>query len=147
MMQKGIDGRWTIAWKCRIASPPARVFELLATDQGRIRFWCADSVQRGNRIQMTFRSGVVETAEVLLSVAPTRLVLKYFCSHVTFELAAIGSGTDLTVTDVGVPMPDANEVHAGWLNVLFPLKAVCDFDVDLRNNAARCTWADGYLDG
>jgi hypothetical protein len=39
-----------------------------------------------------------------------------------------------------------HEVHAGWLNVLFPLKAYVAHGVDLRNHDPRRTWDEGYAD-
>ena len=33
-------------------------------------------------------------------------------------------GADLLLTHEGIALEEWNEVHAGWLNVLFPLKAV-----------------------
>ena len=39
-----------------------------------------------------------------------------------------------------------HEVHAGWLNVLLPLKAWIAHGVDLRNHDPGRTWAQGYVD-
>ena len=38
------------------------------------------------------------------------------------------------------------ETHAGWLNVLFPLKAYLAFGVDLRSHDRERLWDDGYAD-
>jgi hypothetical protein len=54
--------------------------------------------------------------------------------------------TDLLLTHSGVPEDEWVEVHAGWLNVLFPLKAWLKFGVDLRNHDATRTWDQGYAD-
>ena len=37
-------------------------------------------------------------------------------------------------------------MHAGWLNVLFPLKGYIDHGVDLRNHDPGRAWDDGYAD-
>jgi hypothetical protein len=51
-------------------------------------------------------------------------------SEVTVQLDDDGhGGTELTLTNRGVPEPEYEEVHAGWLNVLLPLKAAADFEV------------------
>jgi hypothetical protein len=52
----------------------------------------------------------------------------------------------LSLTHSEVNPEDWNEVHAGWLNVLFPLKAWVGFSVDLRNHDPRRLWDDGYAD-
>lgn len=44
------------------------------------------------------------------------------------------------------PSDEWAEVHAGWLNVLFPLKAWTTFGVDLRNHDPTRTWHEGYAD-
>ena len=71
----------------------------------------------------------------------------YFESIVTVQLESDQQGgTDLTVTNWDVPERDYQEVHAGWLSVLLPLKAAADFNVDLRNHDGVRTWRDGYVD-
>jgi len=147
MMQVRPDGRWTITWRCRFRSSPSQVFDLLATDEGRRRYWCLQSTQHGSALRMVFATGRVETAELLACRAPTELVLRYFGSVVTIRLQAATGGTDLTLVDDGVDAHEGNEVHAGWLNVLFPLKALADFGIDLRNGDTARSWAQGFLDG
>jgi hypothetical protein len=59
----------------------------------------------------------------------------YGGSVATFELAGDGAGgTDLRLTDAGVPDEDRTEVIAGWVSVLLALKAAIDIGVDLRNH-------------
>lgn len=55
-------------------------------------------------------------------------------------------GTDLLLTHTGVPEEEWTEVHAGWLNVLFPLKAWLLYGVDLRNHDPARSWARGDAD-
>ena len=55
-------------------------------------------------------------------------------------------GTDLTLTDEGVPEADHAEVLAGWVSVLMALKAAVDFGVDLRNHDPARSWDQGYAD-
>ena len=56
------------------------------------------------------------------------------------------TGTDLTLVNTGVAEQDFAEVHAGWLNVLLPLKAAADFGVDLRSHDPRRTWRERFVD-
>ncbi|MGH2524809.1 MAG: hypothetical protein ACRDH2_20060 [Anaerolineales bacterium] len=65
----------------------------------------------------------------------------------TVELSEAGAGgTDLTLTDAGVPAADRGEVIAGWVSVLLALKAAVDFGVDLRNHHPQRTWDEGFVD-
>jgi hypothetical protein len=81
---------------------------------------------------------------ILAPEPPSLLVLDYFGSTARFELTPDGAGgTDLSLTHTEVSPEDWNEVHAGWLNVLFPLKAWVGFSVDLRNHDPRRLWDDG----
>lgn len=65
----------------------------------------------------------------------------------TFELASDGAGgTDLLLTHEGVAIADWNETHAGWLNVLFPLKAWIVYGADLRNHDPERLWDRGFAD-
>ena len=79
--------------------------------------------------------------------APRVFALDYFGAVARFELTPDGrGGTDLLLTQDGVPVAEWDEVHAGWLNVLFPLKAWVAFGVDLRNHDRTRTWDEGYAD-
>jgi hypothetical protein len=55
-------------------------------------------------------------------------------------------GTDLELTDRGVPAQDRTEVIAGWVSVLMALKAAVDFGGDLRNHNQQRTWETGFAD-
>ena len=66
---------------------------------------------------------------------------------------AVASGRNLPMrmratctSDEGVGLEAWQEVHAGWLNVLFPLKAFVVHGVDLRNHDPTRVWDDGYAD-
>lgn len=65
----------------------------------------------------------------------------------TFECAENGAGgTDLILTDAGVPEAWRCETAAGWVSVLLTLKAALDFQVDLRNHDATRTLDQAYRD-
>jgi uncharacterized protein YndB with AHSA1/START domain len=136
-----------VRWKLHLSSPPEAVWELIATDAGRERFWCETSRQEGEAIVMTFSNGWVEHAEILEATRPARLAVRYFGTPVTFTLTPDGSGgTDLELGHEGIRDEDWDEVLPGWLNVLFPLKAMADHGVDLRNHDPSRSWDEGYAD-
>ncbi|HEX6386857.1 MAG TPA: SRPBCC domain-containing protein, partial [Anaerolineae bacterium] len=95
-----------------------------------------------------FPDGQRWSGRILEQQPPRRFVVEYFGgSMTTFELADDGAGgTDLTLSDAGVPAADRAEVTAGWVSVLLALKAAVDFGVDLRNHDPRRTWDTGYAD-
>jgi uncharacterized protein YndB with AHSA1/START domain len=137
-----------IRWRMHLASAPETVWELLATDAGRQRFWCERSEQADDTITMTFSNGWVERATILDSAEPRHLSIRYFGTPVTFTLTPDGrTGTDVELVHDAVPDADYEEVLPGWLNVLFPLKAAADFGVDLRNHDPARSWDQGYADG
>jgi hypothetical protein len=78
---------------------------------------------------------------------PVLLTIDYFGGRARFELAPDGrGGTELLLTHDQVAPEEWNEVHAGWLNVLFPLKAWVTHGVDLRNHDGERSWDQGYAD-
>lgn len=139
--------REEIVWRLHLASPPDRVFELIASDAGRESFWCETSQTRGETIRMTFVNGIETETAILEAAPPARLRLRYFDSEVEFALAPDGKGgTDLILRNRGVEAEEYEEVLAGWLNVLLPLKAAADFGIDLRSRDPARTWEEGYVD-
>lgn len=136
-----------IVWRLHLSSSPERVYAVLDTDDGRASFWAESAIERDGRIRFTFPGG--ETTEgAVLRREPGRVwSVEYFGSVVEFVLEPDGAGgCDLTMTDRGVDEEHRTEIIAGWLNVLFPLKAHVDFGVDLRNNDPDRTWRHGYAD-
>jgi hypothetical protein len=138
----------TIRWKLHLGSPPEVVFTYLATDDGRQKFWVERSTSRGPDLEFIFSNGLRCNAKVLLSEAPRAISFLYFDTVAEFRLESDGSqGTDLTLTNAGVHESEWNEVNAGWLNVLLPLKAAVDFGIDLRNHDPGRTWEQRFVDG
>jgi uncharacterized protein YndB with AHSA1/START domain len=144
---KGDQPGGPIRWRMHVPVPPERVFEALNTDAGRASFWAESAVERDGRIEFRFPNGERCEAAVLDRDPPRLLALEYFGSPVRFELAPDGrGGTDLLLTHEGVASDEWGEVHAGWLNVLFPLKARVAHGVDLRNRDPERSWDRGYAD-
>jgi uncharacterized protein YndB with AHSA1/START domain len=138
----------SIRWRLHLAASPAEVYALLATDEGRARFWAESAVETDGSIDWRWPGGLSARTRVLEAVPPSRFSVEYFGgSRATFDLEEDGSGgTDLTLTDTGVRAEDWSETHAGWVSVLLALKAAADHGVDLRNHDPSRTWEDGYVD-
>lgn len=138
----------SIRWKMHLPVSPERVFEALNTDEGRAAFWAESAVETEEHIVFRFSMGYESRSRILERIEPTLFALDYIGGPVRFDLTADGKGgTDLLVTHEGIGSEDWNEVHAGWLNVLFPLKAWLVHGVDLRNHDETRTWDDGFADG
>jgi uncharacterized protein YndB with AHSA1/START domain len=127
--------------------PPAELFAALDTDRGRAAFWAESAEEADGHIEFRFINGQTWKGRVLERRAPRLLSIDYFGGPACFELSSDGKGgTDLLLTHEGVGPDDWNEVHAGWLNVLFPLKAWVAHGVDLRNHDPERSWDRGYAD-
>lgn len=143
-----IDLPDTIQWRVHFSSAPEKVFDALATDEGRRSFWAAEAPETQGSIKFRFGNGMVFESRVLDSSRPTRFVIEYFGgSRVQFDLAGDGrGGTDLTMTESGVPEGNRLIHLPGWVPVLLSLKAAVDFSIDLRNNDPGRTWEHGFVD-
>jgi uncharacterized protein YndB with AHSA1/START domain len=104
-----------IRWRAHLGSPPAHVYQLLATDAGRARFWAESAIERDGAIEWVFPGGQTWRGTILERHPPRRFVVEYYGGSITsFELADDGAGgTDLVLTDAGVPAEDRAEVIAG----------------------------------
>jgi uncharacterized protein YndB with AHSA1/START domain len=131
-------------WRIHLASPPARVYDLIASPAGRESFWAESAPERDGAIEFSFPNGARCSSRILAAEPPSTFALTYFGdSEVAFALAAgADGGCDLTVTDTA----DDTETTAGWVSVLLALKAAVDFDIDLRNHDPERTWSQGYVD-
>lgn len=136
-----------IFWRLHCASPPEKIYELWSTNAGRASFWAEESGSSPSGFVLRFIEGTMESCAVLAAEPPRRFAFTYFGSQVLVELAPDGKGgTDLSLSNRGVAQAEYEEVHAGWLNVLFPLKAAADFGVDLRNHDPSRSWRQSYVD-
>lgn len=137
-----------ITWRLHLRSSPAAAYALLATDAGRARFWAEQAVERDGAIDFVFPGGQRWRGAILAREPGRRFSVVYYGgSTTTFTLADDGQGgTDLTLTDAGVPAQDRAEVTAGWVSVLLALKAAADFGVDLRAHDPARSWEQGYAE-
>lgn len=140
--------RNAVKWRLHLEAPPPAVYEMLDTDEGRSRFWAESAAEAGGSIHFRFPNGQSWSGKLLERVALRRFAVEYVGGSVaTFELEDDGrGGTDLTLTDEGVPATDRAEVTAGWASVLLALKAAVDFGADLRNHDPARTWDAGFVD-
>jgi len=137
-----------IRWKLHLKSSPQEVHKLLSTNQGRASFWAESAVEQDGVIHFMFPNQAEWRGKILENEPAKRFKVEYYGGSITtFELSPDGSGgTDLTLTDQGVPAEDRTEVIAGWVSVLMALKASLDFGVDLRNHDSRRTWDEGFVE-
>ena len=127
---------------------PAAVYDLIATSEGRRRFWAESAEEREGVVEFRFSSGVTWRGRVLDRDPPRRFAVEYFGgSRAAFECADDGAGgTDVTLTETGVSPEEWAANHAGWVSVLLALKAAADFGVDLRNHDRSRSWDAGFVD-
>ncbi|WP_299532447.1 SRPBCC domain-containing protein [Ulvibacterium sp.] len=137
----------TITWKIHLKSSPEKVFDLLVTSEGRITFWSEEATEKDGIIHFLFPNGQTYHSRILRKTANKEFHLDYFDSLVKFQLEQTENGeTDLTLINGNVPESYFSKVHAGWISVLMNLKAVADFQCDLRNHDPKRTWDQGYVD-
>jgi uncharacterized protein YndB with AHSA1/START domain len=151
-----VEGRWEmkgdriggpIRWRMHIPVPPEKTFAALDSDDGRASFWAESAVEVDGAIDFRFINGYRCRSTILERRPPHVLAVDYIGGPARFELASDGAGgTDLLLIHDGVKDEEWNEVHAGWLNVLFPLKAWLAHGVDLRNHDPERLWDQGYAD-
>jgi len=137
-----------VRWKLRLKSSPQVVYDKLSTDEGRASFWAESAIEQDGVIHFVFPNQAEWKGRILKNEPPHLFKVEYYGGSITtFKLDPDGSGgTDLTLTDRGVPVEERSEVIAGWVSVLMALKASVDFSVDLRTHDPKRTWDEGYID-
>lgn len=144
---KGDGPGGPIRWRLHLSVAPEAVFAALDSADARAAYWAESAVEVDGHIEFRFANGERCRARILDRRAPRLWSLEYFGSPVRFRLLGDGrGGTDLELVHDGVPEAEWIDTHAGWLNVLFPLKAWLQHGVDLRNHDAERTWDQGYAD-
>ena len=136
-----------IRWRMHLRVPPRRVYEALNSDDGRASFWAESAIERDGHIEFRFSNGYACRSRILERVPDRLWTIDYIGGPVSFELSPDGEGgTDLFLVHRSIGADEWNEVHAGWLNVLFPLKGWLVHGVDLRNHDPGRSWDHGYAD-
>ena len=138
----------SIYWRLHLRSPMTKVYQMLATSTGRAGFWAESADEQDGVIHFVFPNDVTWDAQILQAIPPHYYAVHYYGNSVAaFTLADDGQGgTDLTLTDTGIPTTHRTEVIAGWVSVLMALKAAVDFDVDLRAHDHKRHWDTGYVE-
>jgi len=136
-----------VTWRLHLATSPQGVYDALNSDEGRASFWAESAAESEGVIHFQFINGEQFPGRVLRRTKPTLWSVEYLGSVVEFHLEPDGrSGTDLTMHDVGVAPQHRDEVTAGWLNVLLPMKAALDHGIDLHSHDPARSWDQGYVD-
>ncbi len=136
-----------IRWRMHIKVAPEQVYAALDSEHGRTAFWAEAAPETDEHIEFTFINGYRYKSKILRRQPPTVFEIDYFGGVARFEISADGKGgTDLLLSHDNMGDDVWNEVHAGWLNVLFPLKAWLLHGVDLRNHDPERSWDQGYAD-
>jgi len=135
-------------WRVHLASPPEVVFDALASDGGRARFWAESAVRCGDQIDWRFPGGQTWRGPVLAEDRPRLFSVRYLGgTRATFTLSGDGQGgTDVHLVDEGVDDDDLMQVLAGWVSVLLCMKACVDHGADLRNHDRERSWDQHYCD-
>lgn len=142
------DNLNVIQWRLLLKSPIQQAFDMLATNEGRAKWWAESAVESEGVIHFRFPDGQTWVGKILEVRPPSLFKVIYFGGSIaTFQLSETASGqTELYLTDENVPLEDRCEVIAGWVSVLMTLKAAVDFEVDLRCHDPQRTWAKGYAE-
>jgi uncharacterized protein YndB with AHSA1/START domain len=136
-----------VRWRMHLPVAPERVFAALDSNDGRAAFWAESAIEHEGSIDFEFINGCRCRSRILVRRPPHEWAIDYFGSEARFELTPDGAGgTDLLLINTGVALDEWHEVHAGWLNVLFPLKAWLVHGADLRNHDPARLWDQGYAD-
>lgn len=136
-----------IRWKVHFGSPPSKVFEALATDAGRARFWAERAPEVDGVITFHILNYAPFSGRVLSRREPSLFKLEYYGTIVEFGLTSDGgTGTDLSLVATEVDESIRMEMAAGWVSVLMAMKAAVDHDIDLRNHDESRAWGNGFLD-
>jgi uncharacterized protein YndB with AHSA1/START domain len=137
-----------IRWRLHLKSTPEKVYQALSTDAGRASFWAESAIEQDGIIHFVFPNKLTWDARILAATPTSQYTIQYIGNSTTnFSLEEDGQGgTDLTLTDAGVPAEDRTEVIAGWVSVLLALKGALDFGVDLRTHDPDRQWDTGYAE-
>ena len=98
-------------------------------------------------VHFEFINGESYAGRILGNEPPSFWSVDYFGWPVEFRMSSDGSGgTDLEMRHLGLDSQARDQVNAGWLNVLLPMKAYVDHGVDLHNHDPSRSWDQRYVD-
>lgn len=136
-----------IKWKLHLKTSPEEVYGYLSTSEGRKKYWAENAEELNGYIHFVFANGQKYRSKILLAKPFSYYQIEYFNSIVRFDLMDDGKGgTDLVMLNSKVPEEDYRTNYAGWVSLLLTLKAMVDFNVDIRNHDTKRTWDQLYID-
>ena len=136
-----------IRWEMHFHSPPDKVYEALATAEGRAKYWAESAEEDNGVIEFNILGYPPFNGKVLETIPGKMYKIEYFGSEITFNLHSDqSSGTDMELNATNVNESMKYEMTAGWVSVLMAMKAAVDFGVDLRNHDEKRTWTQGFAD-
>jgi uncharacterized protein YndB with AHSA1/START domain len=136
-----------IRWKVHARSAPEKVFEALATDAGRSRYWAQLASEIDGAITFHILSDKPFSGPILSRRKPSLFKLEYYGAIVAFTLSCDDkNGTDLSLFATEVDESTRMEMVAGWVSVLMASKAAVDHNIDLRNQDKSRAWGNGLAD-
>lgn len=114
----------TLVFHRRYARPVDKVWAALTVPE-RLSDWFAqaklDRLEVGAVIELYFTGADYRSIARIVELDPPRTIAWIWsepdgsqASHVRFELAADGEGTQLTLTHSGLPIDEAKGVDSGW---------------------------------
>lgn len=137
----------TILWKIHFRSSPQKVFDALATNEGRAKFWAESTEEKNDSVTFHIYNYPPSTGKILAKDPPHLFELEYFGTRVRFKLQSDEHGG--TILHLHAEVDDdamRKEMTAGWVSVLMAMKAAVDFGVDLRNHDPNRAWEQGFAD-
>ena len=142
------DEKGIIKWRMHFSSPPEKVYEALATQEGREKYWAESSPEKEGVVEFHILKFPPFSGEIIEQKPSELFVIEYFGTLTRFELKSDGKGgTDLFLVATGIDdEAERLDMIPGWVSVLMAMKAAVDFGVDLRNHDIERTWQDGYAD-
>lgn len=136
-----------IHWKIHFASSIDAVFNALATDNGREKYWGESARESDGVIEFQILNYPNYKSKILHKKRPSLFSLEYFGTETTFTLTATkDGGTDLSLVAKVDDEELRKEMIPGWVSVLMAMKAAVDFRVDLRNHDPERSWQQGFAD-
>lgn len=137
----------TVEWKIHFTTSLEIVYSYLVSQDGREKFWSETSIEKDGFIFFTYPNESFYKSKIILKIEHEKFYLEYFDSLVKFHLVrSEKNGTELTLINEGISEKNYLDAHSGWVSVLLNMKAVVDYNCDLRNHNENRTWDQKYVD-
>jgi hypothetical protein len=141
-----LDAPTSITWRVCLPANPDRVLTAWLDPADQEGFLCRTSELAPGGFHLTFPNGEATRLSVRQIVSPSRLIFSYFDAVVDITLQPRGHETELTLVTTGYAPSACLDVTAGWVSVLWALKALLTTGRDLRTHHPSHTWNERYVD-